>query len=118
MAALRSGRCTRLNTPYPGAGWGDAEAIRIAEALEAGGGAVLRQLNLYRNPGIGAAGAARLVAAVTGGACPNLETFSIDDYHTGADALAPIAHLLLDANDRIVTGGGGRAANRALHGVR
>ena len=50
VAALRSGRCTRL---YGGeAGWGDAGAGRLADALTAaggGGGARLEEIDLYRN---------------------------------------------------------------------
>ena len=36
-----------------------------------------------------------------GGACPRLEYFRMDDYHTGADALTPLGHLLVNRNGRI-----------------
>ena len=89
---------------------------------EAGGHAsVLRKLALWRNPSIGAAGAARLVAAIKAGACPNLETFGLDDYHTGADALAPIAHLLLtydEGGDGYIRTGDIDAAVAALRSGR
>ena len=62
VAALRSGRCTRLGG-YS-AGWGDAEAGRLADALEAGGGARLEErtqgVNHIRDDGAGRLAAAAL----------------------------------------------------------
>ena len=65
VAALRTGRCTALHGRR--AGWGDAEAIRIADALEAGGH-VLRVLDLRQNE-ITAAGAARLGSRARAAGC-------------------------------------------------
>ena len=64
VAALRSGRCTSLLGNS--ARWGDAEAARLADALEAGGGgATLRELHLGGNQ-ISDAGAARLAGGLEG----------------------------------------------------
>ena len=101
VAALRSGRCTKLRTASAYA-WGDADAGRLADALEAGGGAVLRKIDL-RGQNIGAAGAARLVAAITAGACPRIETLRLNKYHMDADALTPLGHLLLNEQGEVTT---------------
>ena len=78
VAALRSGRCTRLDTNgYRSAEWGDAEAGRLADALTTaggggGGGARLECLLLHGGE-ITDKGADRIAAAIESGACPALE---------------------------------------------
>ena len=69
VAALRSGRCTRLSGWN--ARWGDAGIARLVDALEAGGGARLTHLFLNSNH-VGPAGAARLAGALESGQCPQL----------------------------------------------
>merc|ERR1711969_492475 len=78
VAALRSGRCTRLSGAD--ARWGDAEAGRLADALEAGGGARLEVLDLRYNS-IGDDGAGRLAAAAESGACPELREIHLGGYN-------------------------------------
>ena len=77
VAALRSGRCTYLNGFE--AKWYDAEAGRLADALEAGGGARLEGLYLYGN-NISNDGAGRLAAVVESGACPELRKIDLRGY--------------------------------------
>ena len=119
VAALRSGRCTKLTATHSSGGWGDAGVARLTDALGAdGGGAVrsqrrhyagaglthrdnadddagahLRELNLPGNR-ITHVGAARLAAALEGGACPVLARLNLGDNRIADVGVARLAAAL------------------------